>query len=100
MYEGITQTAQINTPAIVDAAGTALAANVERKSWSIQNCDTDPLFVRLGGAASATVFHYVLKGGTGADDGTGGSISESHGCIFTGLISVAGTTPRFVVRES
>ena len=100
MYSGIIQTAQINTPAILTSAGTALAANAERKSWSIQNLGTNPLFVRLGGTASTTVFHYILKGGTGADDGTGGSISESNGVIFTGIVSVEGTTPRFVVRES
>lgn len=100
MDGAIRPTRQINTPAIATAAGDALAANTERKSWSIQNLGTNPLFVRLGGTASTSVFHYILKGATGADDGTGGSINESAGVIFTGVISVAGTSPRFVVRES
>jgi len=93
------RTAQINTPALL-GTGTAIAANPERKSWSIQNCGTNVLFVRLGGAASATVFHYALKPGTGNDDGTGGSVSEGDGVIFTGIITVAGTTPRLTTRES
>lgn len=94
------QTSGINTPSIVTSAGVALSANTSRYSWSIQNTGTNPLFVNLGGTASSTVFHYVLKGGTGNEDGTGGSISESSGAVFTGPISVAGTSPRFVVRES
>jgi hypothetical protein len=94
------QTSGINVPAIVTSVGTALAENTSRYSWSIQNVGTNPLFVNLGGTASSTVFHYVLKGGTGNDDGTGGSISEASGAVFTGKITVAGTSPRFVVRES
>ena len=72
-------------------------------SWSmlkrLQNLDTDPLFVLLGSGASTTVFHVVLKGGTGADDGLGGSWSQTSGAVYTGIITVAGTTPRFVVTE-
>lgn len=93
------RTGSINTPAIVTSAGTALAANTSRIAWSIQNTGTNPLYVNLGGTASDTVFHYVLKAGTGEKDGTGGSISES-GTVFTGAITVAGTSPKFVVRES
>lgn len=88
-----------NTPAIVTSAGTALVANPVRGSWSIQNLGTNPLFVLRGTGASSTVFHHVLKGGSVADDGTGGSISEEAGVIYTGIITVAGTSPRFVVTE-
>jgi hypothetical protein len=94
-------TTAINTPAIITSAGTALADSAGRRlSWSIQNLGTNPLFVLLGSGASSTVFHYVLKGATGNDDGTGGSIAEENGCVYTGIITVAGTSPRFVVRES
>jgi hypothetical protein len=85
-----------NTPSILTTAGTALAANADRKSWSVQNLDTDVLYVRLGGAASTTVFHYLLKGCTVADDGLGGIIIDDS---WTGLVSVTGTTPRFIVSE-
>lgn len=88
-----------NTPAIITSAGTAIAANEGRAGWSIQNLDTDPLFVLLGTGASSTVFHYVLKGGTGADDGLGALIAQTTGTVYTGIITVAGTTPRFVVME-
>ena len=88
-----------NTPAIVTSAGTAIAENVARGAWTIQNVGTNPLFVNLGGTASSTVFHVVLKAGTGNSDGLGGSISQESGVVFTGAITVAGTTPKFVVTE-
>ncbi len=100
MSDVIKQTGGGNsTPAIATSAGTALAANEKRIGWIIQNLDTDPLFVKFGASASATVFNMVLKGGTGADDGTGGSYEQMSGLIWTGIITVAGTTPRFVATE-
>lgn len=91
-------TANINTPAIASAA-TAIAANPERKAWSIQNLGTNTLFVRLGSGATTSIFHYCIKGGAGNDDGTGGSVSQTDGVVFTGDISIAGTSPRYVVSE-
>lgn len=87
------------TPAIQTAAGTALASNRARIGWHIQNLDTDPLFVRLGSGASTSVFDMVLAAGTVNDNGTGGSYSEVGGVVYRGIITVAGTTPRFVVSE-
>lgn len=92
-------TQAVNTPSILTAAGTAIAANTARIAWSIQNLGTNPLFVLRGSVASTTVFHTVLKGGTGTDDGTGGVISEEAGTVYNGIITVAGTSPRFVVTE-
>lgn len=88
-----------NTPAILTAAGTALASNPVRAGWSIKNLGTNPLFVLLGAGATTSVFHTILKGGTLADDGLGDSITEKIGVVYTGIISVAGTAPRFVVTE-
>lgn len=88
-----------NTPEILTTAGDVIAANGARKGWAIQNLDTDPLFVRLGTGASSSIFHFVLKGGTGTDDGTAGSISQTDGSVYQGIISVAGTTPRFTILE-
>lgn len=93
------QKSTANTPAIVTSAGTALASNAQRAGWTIQNVGTNPLFVNLGGTASSTVFHYVLKGGTGDSDGLGALIGQTNGTVFTGTITVAGTTPKFVVTE-
>lgn len=87
-----------NTPSIQTGA-TALASNTARAGWSIQNVGTNPLFVRLGSGASTTVFHHVLKGGTGDSDGLGSSIFQDSGAIYTGIITIAGTSPKYVVTE-
>ena len=92
------QTANINTPAIASST-TALASNPKRKGWSIQNLGTNVLFIRLGTGATTSIFHYCVKGGTGNDDGTGGSVSQTDGTVFTGQISIAGTSPRYAVME-
>jgi hypothetical protein len=65
----------------------------------IQNLGTNPLFVRLGSGASTTVFNFILKGGTGNDDGLGGYYEKLDGTIFTGIITIAGTNPRYVATE-
>lgn len=100
MIQGIASTQAANTPSILTSAGTALAANTKRISWSIQNLGTNPLFVLRGASASTTVFHTVLKGATAQDDGTGGFMAEEAGTVYNGIITVAGTSPRFVVFES
>lgn len=87
-----------NTPAIASAA-TAIAANSKRLGWSIQNLGTNTLFVLLGTGASTTVFHWVLKAGTGADDGLGGVVSQTEGVVWQGIITTAGTSPRYTVLE-
>jgi len=87
-----------STPSIASAA-TALALNAARGSFLIQNLGTNPLFVRLGAGASTTVFNIVLKGGTGNDDGLGGSYEQSSGIVYTGIITIAGTSPRYVATE-
>ncbi len=96
---GITSTQNSNTPSIVTSAGTALVANPARIGWAIQNVGTNPLFVLLGSGATSSVFHFVIKGGTGDSDGLGGSLSFFDGTIYDGIITVAGTSPKFVVLE-
>lgn len=91
-------TGNTNTPSIASAA-TALAANVARRGWLIQNLGQNPLFVLLGSGASTTVFHVVLKAGTGNDDGTGGMHSQAEGTVYTGIVTIAGTSPRYTVLE-
>lgn len=87
-----------NTPAIASDA-TALAANKARGAWMIQNLGTNALFVRLGTGASSTVFHVVLKAGTGNDDGSGGSFAQENGVVYVGIVTIAGTSPRYTVTE-
>jgi hypothetical protein len=98
MQRVVYSSASTNTPSIQTAA-TALAANPQRISWQIQNVGTNPLFVLMGSGASTSVFHMVLKGGTGANDGLGGSFSQNNGAVYNGIITVAGTTPNYVVFE-
>lgn len=93
------QTSQANTPTIA-SAGTALASNPNRGSWSIQNLGTNTLFVLLGAGATTSVFHFVLKAGTGNDDGSGGSVAQENGTIYTGIITIAGSSPRYTVMET
>lgn len=99
MATGVVGTQNINTPSILTSAGTALAYNNARIGWGIQNLGTNPLFVLMGAGASTTVFHKVLKGGTGPDDGLGGSLDYDGPTVYDGIITVAGSSPRFVVYE-
>lgn len=94
----IAQRGSVNTPSIASAA-TAIAANSLRGGWSIQNLGQNTLYVLLGSGASSSVFHYALKAGTGNDDGTGGSVMQTEGTVFTGIITIAGTSPRYTVME-
>jgi hypothetical protein len=87
-----------NTPAIASDT-TALAANPRRTQWLIQNLGTNPLFVRLGSGASNTVFHTVLKASLLQDDGAGGIMGQDVGAIYCGVITIAGTSPRYTVLE-
>lgn len=88
----------VNTPSILTDT-TGIPANSSRKGWMIQNVGTNPVFIRFGGTASGSVFHLILKGGSADNDGLGASYGQSEGVIFTGLVSVYGTTPKYVVTE-
>jgi hypothetical protein len=92
------QTQNSNTPSIASAT-TALASNPKRIVWNIQNLGMNALYVLLGTGASTSVFHFVLKAGTANDDGTGGTVGMEEGVIYTGSISIAGTSPRYTVLE-
>lgn len=96
--KGANSTQGANTPAILTSAGEVIAAG-DKYSWSIQNVGTNPVFVRLGGTASTTVFHYVIKGGSGDSDGLGGSVGHEGSTVFTGSVTIAGTTPKVVVTQ-
>ena len=94
----IAQTHLANTPSIQTGA-TAIASNEARVGWEIQNVGTNPIFVRLGSGASTTVFHKILKGGTVDSDGLGADWGQTDGVIYTGIITIDGTTPKYVVTE-
>lgn len=80
-------------------SATALVANSNREFVQIQNQDTNALFVYFGTGASTTKYHFVLKGGTGAADGTGGSFS-TQAVVYRGIITVASAgTPSYSLIE-
>ena len=97
MRRSISPVNTASTPSIASAT-TAIAA-AERRGWGIQNLGTNTLFVLMGTGASTTVFNWVLKGGTGNDDGLGGSVAQTVGAVYQGTISIAGTSPRYTIFE-
>lgn len=87
--------------ALIGAASstTVLASNSARSAFSIQNLGTNPLYLGLGDGCTTSKFHIILKGGTGANDGTGGSYAMENGVVYTGIVTCAGTSPSYVVTE-
>lgn len=89
----------VNTPSVATST-TALTANEERLGWSIQNQDTSVLKVCLGGTASSTVYHVILKACSSAADGTGGILNMTSGVVFTGKVTVYSSgTPSYTVLD-
>jgi len=95
----VLKTRKTTRSGILASAGTALSANPARVSYKIQNLATEALFVKEGASASVTDFDYILAAGTVSDDGTGGSYDSPSDQVYTGIITVAGTTPRFNASE-
>ena len=83
-------TSTSNTPTVQTGA-TVLAANNQRAAFVIQNQSTSPLWLNFGGTASSTVYHLILKGCTGAADGSGGVASMEGPVVFTGIITAYST---------
>lgn len=85
-----------NAPVLLTSSnttnGVVLSSKANRIGWSIQNQGTNVVYVCLGTGASSTQLHYTLKGGTGAADGLGGSISFFGPGMYSGVVSVAGTS--------
>lgn len=99
MAQTITPTSNVNTPT-VQVSTAVLAANANRQGWKIQNQDNAKLYICLGGTASATVYHYILKAATGAADGTGGEFTQMDGVVYTGAITCfSAGTPSYTVLE-
>ncbi len=92
------QTTNVNIPSI-QSATTALASNPARTGWTIQNLGQNELFILMGSGATTSIFHNVLKKSTANDDGSGGSIGQEQGVVYTGIITIAGTSPRYTVVE-
>jgi len=94
-----TQKLKTTTNSGIASATSAATANEARMSYKIQNLGTNVLFVREGAGASASVFDHCLAAGSGNDDGTGGSYEQPADQVYTGIITIAGTSPRYVLSQ-
>lgn len=95
---GVVQTTAASTPSIQTGA-TALAANQERLGWYIQNQGTNVLYILHGPGCTTSVYTAAIPACTLAKDGTGGSASMENGVVYTGIITVAGTSPSYTATE-
>ena len=82
------QLATVSTGTPVTADGTVFTLAAGQKGF-IQNLDDAAVYVKLGASASSTDFNFVLKAGTAANDGTGGSLWIEN---YTGVVSIAAAT--------
>lgn len=76
---------------------TALAANSNRRRYTMQNLSTNTLYVKEGIGASTTSFSYICKGSTVQDDGSSPIFIIDD---YQGALTVAGTSPRYVCTEA
>lgn len=93
-----------NTPQVIAGDGSSsiqvLPSNPARIGFGIQSVGTTTVYLQLGSGATATVFHMVLKGGTGNNDGLGASFSMTSGAVYTGPVTFFGaSTARVVAFE-
>lgn len=83
---------------ILTATGDVLAARADRLHFKIQNLGTTVMYLKLGTGASASDFDFILPASYVQDDGHGG-IVEDAGSMYTGIVSVFGTSIRYNVLE-
>ena len=81
---------------------TVLSASKGRTSFMIQNQDnTHELYIAFGVTASSSIYHLVLPAATGAHNGTGGSVAQENGMVFSGVITCySAGTPSYTVFET
>lgn len=78
------------TPAIATATGTVATLTMGQRLY-LQNLDDVALAVRLGGAASTTVFHFILPACTTALDGTSPPVIVDDWVGIVSVCPMAGT---------
>lgn len=83
----------------IASATTAIASNKARVGFMIQNLGTNVLFVKYGSGATSSDFSVALKASSIQDDGTGGVITSADTSVYTGIITIAGTSPRYAATE-
>ena len=81
---------------VKSGAGDAIQANLNRTDFQIQNQGTNVLYMKFGTGATTTNYDMILTGCSVAANGTGGFYSNSG---YTGIVSVAGTSPSYTITE-
>lgn len=94
----LVEAGSVNHSGII-ATATALAANPSRCAIKLSNLGTNTLYVKFGTGATTSDFDFPLSPGTVNDDGKGASYESPELYIYNGIITVAGTSPRYVVME-
>lgn len=81
----------------LQTGATALAANANRYSFTIQNQAAAHLHVKLGSGATTSDYDYVLNAATAPANGTGGVLTLAG---YKGIVSVAAAgTPSYTDFE-
>lgn len=76
------------TNSIVTSDGLAVTIAAGQKAF-LQNWDDAAVYVKCGAGASASDATYILKAGTAANDGTGGSVLIDD---FAGVVTILAAT--------
>lgn len=92
----IEYSSQPSTRSGISSAAQACGFDGSRRTVILQNLGTNTLYVKFGTNATTSDFDIILKGGAAQDDGNGGIYSEDS-LSYQGIISVAGTTPRYIL---
>lgn len=98
MAISIESSSQVHSTTGITSSSVALQENLNRRDIIIQNLGTNTLYIKFGENATTTDFNLILKGGDANNDGNGGVVSYSN-LSYTGVISVAGTSPRYVATD-
>jgi|TARA_B100001971_G_C17912931_1_gene393789 hypothetical protein len=75
-----------------------LAANNQRKSFTLQNQKAEELYVKFGSAASTSDYHLTLTACGAAADGTGGVLTDDH-CTQAIYVKPASGLPSYTAVE-
>lgn len=83
----------VSTDAVKTTDGTVFTLAAGEKGF-IQNLNTTAVYVKYGESASSSSFSFVLKAGSAANDGAGGSVVIDD---FIGAVSISGVTSTRVI---
>lgn len=81
---------------VKSGAGDAIQTNLSRTDFQIQNQGTNALYIKFGTGCTTVNYDMILTASSVAANGTGGFYSNTG---YTGIVSVAGTSPSYTITE-